>query len=108
MFILDLESLEERRLKKDLKMYYKIIHGLISLEKKLFFSFSNNLYTRGHNYKIIVPVGSCKFLNSFSNRVVNIWNLLPYETVNASSLASFSSRLSNFNLSGHLLGLTSE
>ena len=54
--------------------------------------------------EITVPVGSCKFMNSFSNRVVNIWNLLQYETVNASSLASFSSRLSNFNLSCHLVG----
>ena len=104
LFILDLESLEERRIKKDLKMYYKIIHGLISLDKNLFFSFSNNLYTRGHNFRLTLPIGSCKFMNSFSNRVVNIWNLLPYETVNASTLALFSSRLSNFNLSGHLVG----
>ena len=104
LFILDLESLEERRIKKDLKMYYKILHGLISLDKNLFFSLSNNLYTRGHNCRITVPIGSCKFKNSFSNRVVSIWNLLPYDTVNASSLASFSSRLNNFNLSGHLVG----
>ena len=50
LFILDLESLQARRVKKDLKMYYKIINGLISLDNKLFFSFSNNLYTRGHYY----------------------------------------------------------
>ena len=79
-------------------MYYKIINGLISLDKNLFFSFSNNLYTRGHNCKITVPVGSCKFMNNFSKE------LLIFGTVNAASLASFSSRLNNFNLSGHMVG----
>ena len=82
----------------------KIINGLISLDKNLFFSFSNNLYTRGYNCKITAPVGSRKFMNNLSNRVVNIWYLLPYETVNAASLASFTSRLNSFNLSGHLVG----
>ena len=54
------------------------------------------MYTRGHNCKITVPIGSCRFMNNFKNIVVNIWNLLPYRN-------SFSSRLNNFNLSGHLV-----
>ena len=104
LFILDLESLEERRIKKDLKMYYKIMNGLVSLDKQVFFKFSNNLFTRGHNCRLILPVGSCRYLNSFSNRVIKIWNLLPYETVNATSLGSFSARLNNFNFGSHLVG----
>ena len=39
MFILDLESLEARRIKKALKIYYKLINGLISPDKKLSFMF---------------------------------------------------------------------
>ena len=104
LFILDLESLEERRIKKDLKMYYKIMNGLVSLDKQVFFKFSNNLFTRGHNCRLILPVGTCRYLNSFSNRVIKIWNLLPYETVNATSLGSFSARLNNFNFGSHLVG----
>jgi hypothetical protein len=104
LFILDLESLEERRIKKDLKMYYKIINGSVSLDKHLFFKFSNNLITRGHNCRLSLPIGSSRFLNIFSNRVISIWNLLPFETVNASSISSFSSRLNNFNFGSYLAG----
>ena len=37
--ILDLESLEQRRLKFDLKMYFQIIHGLVNLDRDKFFVF---------------------------------------------------------------------
>ena len=104
LFILDLESLEERRIKKDLKMYYKIINGSVSLDKHLFFKFSTNLITRGHNCRLSLLIRSSRFLNNFSNRVINIWNLLPFETVNASSISSFSAGLNNFNFGSYLVG----
>ena len=37
--ILNLEPLEQRRLKFDLKMYFQIIHGLVNLNKDNFFVF---------------------------------------------------------------------
>ena len=50
------------------------------------------------------PIGSSRFLNNFSNRVINIWNLLRFETVNASSIRSFSAGLNNFNFGSYLVG----
>ena len=48
--LLDLESLEHRRLKFDLKMYYQIIHGLVSLDVNKFCVFLPKSHgTRGHD-----------------------------------------------------------
>ena len=88
--VLNLESLEYRRLKTDLVMYYKIIHNLIDLNCEDFFKFSRHSLTRSHNLTLTKPI--CKtnlYLNSFSNRLINVWNKLPIDVVNAPSLPSF-------------------
>ena len=104
LFILDLESLEERRIKNDSKMYYKIINGSVSLDKHLFFQFSTNLITRGHNCRLSLPIESSRFLNIYSNKVISIWNLLPFETVNTSSISLSSVWMNNFNFGSYLVG----
>ena len=45
--ILNLESLEQRRLKFDLKMYFQIIHGLVNLDKDNFLCFFPKLTVLG-------------------------------------------------------------
>ena len=45
---LNLQSLEHRRLIADLSLCYKIIHGLICLDFRDFFTFSCNATNRGH------------------------------------------------------------
>ena len=49
---LKLDSLELRRLYFDMRMVYKIIHGLIDVTFDDLFTFSPNRSTRGHVYKL--------------------------------------------------------
>ena len=94
-----------RRLKQDLIYCYKIIHGLTCLLVDDFFVLSNVNNTRGHSFKLTVPVSriNCR-LNFFSVRVVNIWNKLPDHVVSARTAVSFSKSLQNVNLSTFLRG----
>ena len=102
--VLNLESLEYQRLKTDLEMYYKIIHNLIDLNCEDFFKFSRHLLTRSHNLTLTKPI--CKtnlYLNSFSNRVINVWNKLPINVVNAPSLPSFVNSIKKIDFSSFLI-----
>ena len=89
--VIGLETLEIRRLKFDLMMYYKIFHGIVSLDISGFFNVSpNNHGTRDHDYKIIkAPYINSVFDNLFSTRCVDCWNDLPSEFVNIDSVCSF-------------------
>lgn len=87
--MLNMESLELRRLKADLVMTYKIIFGLVDVNCQSFFTLRNNSITRGHDYKLAVENFklNCR-KNFFSIRVANVWNSLP-ENVNFDHLKSF-------------------
>jgi len=100
---LKLESLHVRRIKQDLTMCYKIVNGLIAIDCSDFFSFTNCDRTRGHNFKIYIQncrLDARKF--SFARRVCPVWNSLPYDFVNATSISSFKRKLDrptvNFDL----------
>ena len=55
--------------------------------------------TRGHNKKLTKPVCHTNGqLNFFTNRVVNYWNSLPPDIVNAKTLGSFSDKLRSLDL----------
>ena len=84
--VLDLESLESRRIKADLILTYKILFGHIQLDVDRYFKFATLSTTRGHNYKLFLN-RCCNSVRKhfFSYRVVPIWNSLP-TTVNFSSL----------------------
>ena len=88
---LQLQSLEHRRLISDLVMTFNIIHGNTALNFDDFFSFSTNLSSRGHPFKLNFPL----FTNNnykkhfFSSRIVPIWNALPINLVMAGSTQSF-------------------
>jgi hypothetical protein len=71
--MLGLQTLVHRRLLADLLMCYKIIHGLVALNRDEFFLFSPNTTLRGHPYKLTVTLNKCnrsKYL--FSSRIVPI------------------------------------
>jgi len=57
--LLKLESLEARRVKADLILCYKIVHGLIDIDKYDLFSFVTTSYTRGHDLKIVRKHSFC-------------------------------------------------
>ena len=88
-----LTSLETRRIRGDLIEVYKIMHGLTNLNPEDFFTFATS-ELRGHKYKLYKPriktdIG--KF--SFSFRVIDLWNSLPDEVVNAGSVNSFKNKI---------------
>ena len=100
LLIMNLESLEIRRIKYDLKLCFKILNGLCDLAPAQFFTFAPvSSVTRGHNRKLIKPICHTNSqLNFFTSRVVNVWNSLPPDLVNAKSLSSFSSKLKSHDL----------
>ena len=72
---------------------YKIFTGITGLKKDDFFTPANSA-TRGHSYRVVK--GKAKKLcrvNSFSNRVIDDWNSLPQEIVDATSTNAFKNAL---------------
>ena len=97
---LNLQSLEQRRLLADLKMCYNIVHGLTCLNFDDFFVFSQYLSTRGHRFKLIVPISRSNIRKYFfASRVVPIWNSLPEKLVTACSPHVFKKLLSGYDFS---------
>ena len=83
--LLETETLEQRRLKSDMFMYYKIIDEMIDLPLEDFFCIRNGV-TRNN--------GACIYKGSFrsnaeryyfKNRGINAWNTLPSNVANAAS-----------------------
>ena len=89
--LLGLDSLELRRLKFDLKLYYQIINGLINLNCAKFFQILPvTLETRSHKLQIQKQVFQNNWLNNtFSNRAVDCWNSLPREMIEATDFKTF-------------------
>ena len=93
---LGIESLYARRLRFDLLMVYKILHGIVNVDPSLFFKRSTDSRTRGHNYKISMFYSRLDTRKHFfSSRVIPLWNSLPDCCVNASNIAIFKSELSD-------------
>lgn len=92
---LGLQSLERRRLRTDLIMTYRIIHGLVSFPMEQFFQYDDISGTRGHCLKLRVRkvprLDVRKF--DFAQRVVKFWNMLDEGVVTAPSLRVFKSRI---------------
>ena len=75
--VLDLESLELRRLHLDLILTYKIIFGLVDVDPTTYFTIRTGYTTRGHSYRI--TPSNCRVnlrKHYFSNRVCPAWNSL--------------------------------
>ena len=103
--LLDIESLEMRRLKCDLKMYYQIMHGLVNLDRYKFFHTVNKSHkTRSHDLQIEKPLyRNNNLANTFASRVIDCWNNLDEQIVTASSLKKFKSSLDGVNLNQYCL-----
>ena len=90
---LKLPSLYYRRARGDMIEVYKYTHGLYTANEDLL-AHESESSTRGHQHKL--KKRYCRTAtrqNFFSYRVVDSWNLLPDNVVNAPSLNSFKSRL---------------
>ena len=98
--VLNLESLELRRLHADLITAYKLIFGLSDSHSE-FFVVRENSTTRGHPYKIMPEhchINIRKYF--FSQRVTKIWNSLPAASINFTDLKAFRSSLHRIDLRG--------
>jgi len=87
--ILELDSLELRRVRADLLFTYKLVFGLIDASLHDFFVPRFNESRRGHDYKLYLP--TCKTnvrSNSFKYRVIQKWNSLP-NSIDSTSLKRF-------------------
>ena len=104
---LKIDSLEERRIKIDLCMYFKILNKMIDLDSNKFFKIApDTCVTRGHSFKLL-KISNCnndKELYAFHNRQINCWNSLPSFVVESPSFSSFKSRMKKVDLSRHCSG----
>lgn len=85
-----LSTLEERRDRGDLIEVYKFVRGINKVDYRKFFTISNSNRTRGHKYKLVKSRSRLDIRkNFFSQRIVNNWNALPAEVVDAKSVNCF-------------------
>jgi len=101
--ILDLPSLELRRLYADLLWCYKIVFGVVDVTRDDFFQLCSTPITRGHMYKLYKPrFTNSKMSNFFACRIINVWNGLPLST-DFSSLNAFKRSIFKTDLSEYLI-----
>jgi len=97
--ILNLPTLKYRRIRGDMIEVFKIITGKYDYLISPHLPLSSSSVTRGNSFKIITC--RCHYdlrKYSFRNRITNIWNSLPNDVVNASSLNVFKNRLDKIRL----------
>ena len=94
---LGLPTLKERRLRGDLIEVYKILHGFEGTDYQKFFKLREGV-TRGHEWKLEKKEHSSELERGgwFSIRVINPWNDLPPEVVNAPTIRAFKRELDKY------------
>ena len=102
--LLNLITLEERRIYLDLILLYKILHGLIDISFDNYFSV-NRSRTRGHPFKLNIVVSriNCHKYHFF-NRVIRIWNSLPSDIVTIEKFHTFKNRVFDFDVRRFCIG----
>ena len=91
---LDLYSIRGRLLRSDLIKVWKVFNPQTEVGLDSLFEREFHLATRGHRYKLSTPRCRTEILRRFlSVRVVGVWNDLPPQVVEASTVNSFKARL---------------
>ena len=104
--VINLDSLELRRLRADLLMYYKILNGLSPLTADEYFTvIVNDRVTRSSDKLLLSKPSICTNVleNDFFARRINCWNELPDKVKRASSANAFKSQISRLDLSRYLI-----
>ena len=94
---LNWETLATRRKTARLTFMYKLSHNLTDFSIEAYLKPNDKRRIRGsHDFKFVVPWAKKDvFKFSFFPRTITEWNSLPKDTVNATSLDSFKSKLVN-------------
>ena len=82
------ESLEHRRKQAKVTMMYRITHSLIAIPSTIYFQ-PLGATTRGHELKFLVPYCRINVIRDSFPSTIRLWNQLPENLVNTSSLDSF-------------------
>ena len=100
---LQLPSLEYRQTRGDMLQVFKIARNYYDKNStESIFDFNSSSRLRGHNFKINKPrINKTKFQRFFSNRVINKWNDLPCDIVNAKSLNEFKNKFDKYHKDIH-------
>ena len=97
---LELTTLKDRRLRGDLIQMFKIMNKMDKCDRYNRFKIILN-QVRGHCFKYFKEITRQPYReNFFYNRVVNIWNQLPSEIVEATSVNSFKAGIDHWMSSG--------
>ena len=108
-----LTTLETRRLRGDQIEVFKIVNGYEDIDRNMFFKLKEGSRTRGHKAALVKE--QCRLdmrKYSFSQRVINEWNKLPNDCVNASSVNLFKNRIerylirAGYNINDKIVGLS--
>ena len=96
---LGLKTLQTRRERGDLIEVYKIMTGKEKIEKEQFFHLADNSHgLRGHSLKIRKERARLDIRKYFfSQRIVNVWNSLPQQVVDATSVNGFKNAYDNMD-----------
>ena len=76
---------------------FKIVNGYEDVDRNVFFKLKEGSRTRGHKAALVKE--QCRLdmrKYSFSQRVINEWNKLPNDCVNASSVNMFKNRIDRY------------
>ena len=91
---LNLPTLVYRRIRGDMIETFKILSNIYDSRVTNFLSKSKFSTTRCHNFKLFVQHANFNIIKwFFSIRIVDIWNRLPSNVVNASNVMCFEKRL---------------
>jgi len=94
--LLNLQTLETRRIRGDLIEVFKMFKGFENLDPCMFFKL-NTAPTTWHSFKLIKP--RCHLYvrkYSFAHRVIDIWNSLEESTIACDSINGLKGRIDKF------------
>ena len=82
-----LTILETKRLRGDQIEVFKVVNGYEDVDRNMFFKLKEGSRIRGHKVALLKEQRRLDMRKySFSQRVINGWNKLPNDCVNASSV----------------------
>ena len=101
--IMNLDTLEIRRVRFDLMFMYKILNNIVDVDQNDLFKINRaaKIYNlRSHNLQVQQDKYSGSNIREhfFTERVIPTWNVLPIKIIESPNINTFKARLSNFNI----------
>ena len=94
---LKLPTLRFRRIRGDLIEAYKMLTGVYEADACPLFEMHRGRETRGHSLKLMkARVLTRERRNFFTERIVDVWNSLPSDIVEANSVNSFKNKVDKY------------